>query len=276
MNKPRWLRKDLSASGRIENTRRTLRKFSVDTVCETANCPNLCECFEKKTATFMILGVVCTRGCRFCSIEMGSPSAVESSEASKVYEAVKELGLKYVVITSVTRDDLPDGGAAHYAAVVKYLRERSNYVTIEALVPDFKGESSSLAAVCKSGINIFAHNIDTVQRLFSLVKPRADYETSIEVLKKAKLIARDIPTKSGLMLGLGETEDEVFMTMKRLRAVNCEIITLGQYLRPAKDKLKEKEFILPKIFEKYKEIAYNLGFKRVNSGPFVRSSYQVS
>ncbi|MFH0771272.1 MAG: lipoyl synthase [Candidatus Omnitrophota bacterium] len=275
MKKPHWLRRSLSASGEIESTRRALRKFSVNTVCETANCPNLCECFQKKTATFMILGTVCTRGCRFCSVEMGIPGSVELDEPLKICEAVRELGLRHVVITSVTRDDLTDGGAAHYANVARYLRQTLNYVIIETLVPDFKGDSESLELVCKSGINIFAHNIDTVPRLFNLVKPRADYERSIEVLNKAKLITRDISTKTGLMLGLGETENEIFITMKKLRAVDCEIITIGQYLRPAEGRLKEREFISPKIFEKYEEIAYNLGFKRVKSGPFVRSSYNV-
>jgi len=275
--KPRWLRRDIISSAKVDETRKALRDFSINTVCESARCPNLCECFDKGIATFMILGDVCTRGCRFCAIEAGVPSAPNPGEAEKICNAVKSMGLEYLVITSVTRDDLQDGGAGHYADTIKYLRGRLSGIEIEVLVPDFKGKAEYIGKVCGAGIDVFAHNLDTVKRLHKSLKPRCDYYLSLCVLGKAKDIsAGEIPTKSGLMLGLGETEDEVVSAMKDLRAVRCDMLTLGQYLKPAPDKLEEREFISPKIFEKYKEIAYNLGFARVSSGPFVRSSYHLT
>lgn len=274
--KPAWLRRSILSSEKIENTRRILRRFSLNTVCESAKCPNLCECFDKGAATFIIMGSVCTRGCGFCAIEKGTPEAVDPDEPSRIYEAVQRLRLRYAVITSVTRDDLADGGAGHYADVVRYLRDRSDDIKIEVLVPDFGGREGPIRTVCKAKIDIFAHNIDTVRRLYGSVKPNSDYGTSLKVLKTAKAVSEGIPTKSGLMLGLGETEEDVVEAMKELRDAACDIITLGQYLRPATNKLEEREFIPPKTFEKYKEIAYNLSFKSVSSGPFVRSSYHIA
>ncbi len=272
--KPSWLRKDIVSSAKIEETRRFLRDSSVNTVCETANCPNLCDCFGRGVATFIILGDVCTRGCKFCAVDEGIPQAPDPEEPSKVYEAAKKLNLNYIVITSVTRDDLPDGGAAHYAATVAYLRERLNGIKIEVLVPDFKGRAGHIDMVCGSGVDVFAHNLDTVSRLHKAVKPKSDYLLSLAVLGKARDISRgSVLIKSGLMLGLGETGDEVIAAMKDLRWVGCDIITLGQYLKPAPGRAEVREFISPKMFEKYEEIAYNLGFTRVSSGPFVRSSY---
>lgn len=275
--KPRWLRKSIISSAKIESTRKVLRDFSINTVCESAKCPNLYECFDRGVATFITLGDVCTRGCRFCAVKAGTPSAPDPEEPAKIYEAIKGLHLEYVVITSVTRDDLPDGGAGHYAAAVRYLRERSNDIKIEVLVPDFKGKAEHISKVCESGINVFAHNLDTVRRLHKAVKPNCDYYLSLCVLGKARDIScGEIPTKSGLMLGLGEAEEDLLSTMRDLRSVGCDIITLGQYLKPAPGRVEEREFISPKIFEKYKEIAYNLGFTRVSSGPFVRSSYHIN
>ncbi len=271
--KPQWLRRGILSSDRIEHTRRVLRDFSLDTVCESARCPNLCECFNKGVATFIIMGSTCTRRCGFCAVKNGLPDAIDSSEPVKIYEAVKELGLKYIVLTSVTRDDILDGGASHYSSVIKYLRKRLNDIKIEVLVPDFNGSYKSLEIIYNAKIDVLAHNIETVRRLHKLVKPDSNYEISLEILKKAKRISHDVPTKSGLLLGLGETKEEVFRTMAELRNVNCDIITIGQYLKPAPNKLEEREFVLPKTFEKYKEIAYNLKFKKVHSGPFVRSSY---
>ncbi len=272
--KPRWLRKDIISSPKIEETRRFLRDSSVNTVCETANCPNLCDCFGRGVVTFIILGDACTRGCKFCAVDEGIPQAPDPEEPSKVYEAAKKLNLNYIVITSVTRDDLPDGGAAHYAATVVYLRERLDGIKIEVLVPDFKGRAGHIDMVCGSGVDVFAHNLDTVSRLHKAVKPKSDYLLSLAVLGKARDISRgSVLIKSGLMLGLGETGDEVIAAMKDLRWVGCDIITLGQYLKPAPGRAEVREFISPKMFEKYEEIAYNLGFTRVSSGPFVRSSY---
>jgi len=274
--KPAWLRRSILSSEKIEDTRRLLRHFSLNTVCESAKCPNLCECFDKGLATFIIMGSVCTRGCGFCAVKRGRPEAPDPDEPSRIYEAVRALSLRYVVITSATRDDLTDGGAGHYADVVNYLRGNLNDLKIEVLVPDFGGREAALKAVYEAKIDVFAHNIDTVRRLYKPVKPNSDYETSLKVLMTAKSLSGSVPTKSGLMLGLGETEEEVIGAMKELRDVSCDIITLGQYLRPERDRLKEREFISPKTFEKYEEIGYNLGFMSVSSGPFVRSSYHIA
>lgn len=276
ISKPSWLRRSVVSSAKIDSTRRTLRSLRVNTVCESAKCPNLCECFDRSVATFIILGSVCTRGCRFCAVERGTPSAPDPGEPERVCGAVKELGLKYIVITSVTRDDLPDGGAGQYAATVSYLRERVTGAQIEVLAPDFRGSRLSIKTVLNAKVDVFAHNLDTVRRLHKAVKPGADYEVSLGVLRAAKDISPHLPVKSGLMLGLGETEDEVVHTMKELRAAGCDIMTLGQYLKPTVAKVEESGFIPPKIFAKYEEIAYNLGFVRVSSGPFVRSSYHAA
>lgn len=275
--KPHWLRRDIVSSAKIEGTRKVLRDFSINTVCESAKCPNLCECFDRGVATFITLGDLCTRGCRFCAVKSGTPSAPDPEEPAKIYKAVRGLSLEYVVITSVTRDDLPDGGAGHYAATVRYLRERLKGIKIEVLVPDLKGKAEYISEVCGSGIDVFAHNLDTVKRLHKAVKPDCDYYLSLCVLGKARDISGGaIPTKSGLMLGLGETEENLVSALRDLRSVGCGMLTLGQYLKPAPGRLEEREFISPKIFEKYKEIAYNLGFTRVSSGPFVRSSYHIT
>lgn len=273
--KPEWLRRRIISSEKIEHTREVLKRYSLSTVCENARCPNLCECFNRGVATFIIMGSTCTRGCRFCAVKNGVPETIDSSEPQRIYEAVKLLNLKYIVITSVTRDDLLDGGAGHYAGVIKYLRERLDDIRIEVLVPDFNRSLKSLHIIYEAKIDIFAHNIETVRRLHKTVKPDSNYEASLWALKSAKRISEEIPTKSGLLLGMGETEGEVISTMQELRDANCDIITIGQYLKPAPDKLEEREFITPKIFEKFKEIAYNLSFKKVISGPFVRSSYNA-
>jgi len=275
--KPSWLRRSIISSAKIDGTRKVLRDFSINTVCESANCPNLCECFDKGVATFIILGDICTRGCNFCAVTRGVPSEPDPREPERIYNAVKELDLRYAVITSVTRDDLPDGGAAHYASVVKYLRKEIKDIKIEVLVPDLNGKAENIDKVCESGIDVFAHNLDTIKRLHGSIKPNCDYYLSLCVLGKARDISSGIiPTKSGLMLGLGETEAEIVSAMKDLREVKCDILTLGQYLKPASGRVDEVEFISPKMFEKFKEIAYNLGFARVSSGPFVRSSYHTA
>lgn len=274
--KPKWLRRRILSSDKIERTRETLRRYSLNTICESARCPNLCECFNRGVATFIIMGSTCTRRCRFCAVKNGIPDEVDPNEPSRIFEAVRQLKLKYIVITSVTRDDLLDGGASYYANVIKYMRKRINDINIEVLVPDFNGSYKSLKMIYETKIDVFAHNIETVRRLHKSVKPDSDYSTSLEILKKAKCLSKDIPTKSGLLLGLGETVNEVFQTMRELRDADCDIITIGQYLKPAPGKLEEREFVSPKTFEKYKEIAYNLKFKNVSSGPFVRSSYHSS
>lgn len=274
--KPKWLRRSILSSRKIDETRGLLRRFSLNTVCESAKCPNLCECFDKGAATFIIMGSVCTRGCAFCAVERGKPEPPDPDEPSRIYEAVRTLRLKYIVITSVTRDDLSDGGAGHYADVVRYLRGRMGDIKIEVLVPDFGAQEESLRVIHKAKIDVFAHNIDTVRRLYKSVKPNSNYETSLKVLKTAKAIFGSTPTKSGLMLGLGETEKEILTALEELREAGCDIVTLGQYLRPARNRMEERDFIPPKTFEKYEKIAYNLGFTSVSSGPFVRSSYHIA
>lgn len=274
--KPHWLRRPLAASGRITATRRALKESGVNTICESANCPNLCECFDKGVATFIILGDICTRGCRFCAVRCGTPLPPDPSEPENIYNAITKLGLKYAVITSVTRDDIPDGGAAHFMDVVSYIRARAPGVGIEVLVPDFRGSEASIRAAHGPGVDVFAHNIDTVRRLHRKVKPKADYDVSLSVLRISKRLYPLTPVKSGLMLGLGETEQEISSAMADLRGAGCEILTLGQYLKPSGSRIEEAGFVPPKMFAKYGEMAYNLGFTRVSSGPFVRSSYHAA
>ncbi len=274
--KPFWLRRPVIASEMISRTRKLLRETSAKTICETANCPNLCECFNKGVATFIILGDVCTRGCRFCAVRHGRPLPPDAGEADKIRRAVECLGLKYAVITSVTRDDLEDGGAAHFASVVARLKDMAVNIGVEVLVPDFKASPDSIRTVHEAGVNVFAHNIDTVRRIHRSVKPRADYDVSLSVLRISKAVSPGTPTKSGIMLGLGETGEDVLESMKDLRRVDCDILTLGQYLKPAGGKIAESEFVSPNLFAKYEEIAYNLGFTRVSAGPFVRSSYYAA
>jgi len=274
--KPVWLRRPVIASEMIHRTRGLLRETSVKTICETANCPNLCECFNKGVATFVILGDVCTRGCRFCAVSHGKPLTPDQSEADKIYSAVERLGLKYAVITSVTRDDLEDGGASHFAAVVTRLRQMPVKVGIEVLVPDFKASTESIRRVHHAGVDVFAHNIDTVRRVHRSVKPGADYDMSLSVLRISKSLSPATPVKSGLMLGLGESEDDILGSFKDLRETGCDILTLGQYLKPAGGKIAESRFVSPNLFAKYEEMAYNLGFTRVSAGPFVRSSYYAA
>ncbi|HOX09966.1 MAG TPA: lipoyl synthase, partial [Candidatus Omnitrophota bacterium] len=279
--KPLWLRRPMAASGRITATRRALKESGVGTVCESANCPNLCECFDKGVATFIILGDICTRGCRFCAVgciepRPGNLLPPDPSEPENIYNAVTRLGLKYAVITSVTRDDIPDGGAAHFSDVVSYVKARAPGVGIEVLVPDFRGLEASIRTAHGPGVDVFAHNIDTVRRLYGKVKPKADYDVSLSVLRISSRLFPLTPVKSGLMLGLGETEREVSSAMEDLRGAGCSVLTLGQYLKPSGSRIEEAEFVPPKMFAKYREMAYNCGFARVSSGPFVRSSYHAA
>ncbi len=249
-----------------------LRQHRLVSVCEEARCPNKEYCFAKPTATFMILGDVCTRNCAFCAVACGTPLAVNAAEPHLIAEAACELGLKYVVITSVTRDDLPDGGAAHFANVIGALRDRLPDVGIEVLTPDFKGDADAIKSVIRARPDVFNHNMETVKRLYGAIRPQADYERSLEVFRKAKEIAPDIRTKSGLMLGLGEAIKEVMELLRDLRSVGCDLLTIGQYLRPAKKNLPVVEYITPQVFEGLKDKALQIGFSFVASGPLVRSS----
>ena len=270
MRLPDWIR----TRNRAENhdTKHLLRRHKLSTVCEEARCPNRDECFAKPTATFMILGSGCTRNCGFCAVRSFSPESVDENEPENVAEAAEEMQLKYIVITSVTRDDLQDGGAGQFAKTIKALRKRIPYARIEVLTPDFQGDISAVKTVLDACPDVFNHNVETVERLYPFVRPGADYERSLFVLQQAKKIAPDIFTKSGFMLGLGEGYAEVINILKDLRKVECDFVTIGQYLRPTKKNLPVVEYILPEVFEDVRIRALDMGFKYVASGPLVRSS----
>jgi lipoic acid synthetase len=271
--KPDWLKIKFSDPGRLTEIKGMLRRLSLNTVCEEAACPNMMECFGRKTATFMILGRNCTRNCRFCNIHGGSPDPVDEQEPEHVAEAAAELGLKHVVITSVTRDDLADGGAGHFARVIEALAPMQ--VTIEVLIPDFQGDKEALARVAQAGPHIVNHNVETVPRLYPQIRPQAEYERSLHLLAEVKSLSSEIYTKSGFMLGLGETEEEVIAALHDLRSVDCDVLTIGQYLAPSKKHYPVAEYVHPDVFTMYQDMAYEMGFVHVVAGPLVRSSYHA-
>jgi lipoic acid synthetase len=244
-------------------------------VCQSARCPNLGECFGRKEATFLILGDVCTRDCRFCAIEHGRPKAVDPGEPARVAEAACLLGLRHVVVTSVTRDDLDDGGAAHFAATIAAVRERLPGATVEVLVPDFRGKWESLTTVMDARPAVLNHNVETVPHLYAEVRPQASYERSLELLSRAKVMGDNTMTKSGFMVGLGETRVEVLGLLRDLRAADVEAVTIGQYLAPTKQHVPVREYVCPETFEDYAAAAKEAGFRGVLSGPLVRSSYHA-
>ncbi len=270
MRIPNWIKtKGLSYQ---HNTKHILKNYKVNTVCENARCPNIGECYSRSTATFMILGTKCTRNCGFCSVESSHPEHLDSEEPYRVALAAKEMGLKYVVITSVTRDDLPDGGAEHFAHTVYAVKQTINKVKVEVLTPDFKGNRDSIAMVMDSEPDVFGHNVETIPRLYNLVRPGADYVRSINILRYVKEISPHTNIKSGLMLGLGETLREVIDVLKELYEAGCDFVTIGQYLRPSKKNIPVVEYLHPEVFEKIRLIAIEMGFKYVASSPLVRSS----
>ncbi|MHB1151734.1 MAG: lipoyl synthase [Eubacteriales bacterium] len=275
--KPEWLKVKSNTGSVNTEVTEMLRSLNLHTVCEEASCPNCGECFGNKTATFMILGNNCTRNCRFCNVGNGIPSEIDHSEPQHIAEAVKKLGLRHVVITSVTRDDLPDGGSSHFADVIesikKYLKDEPP--VIEVLIPDFSGDFSALETVINAKPDIINHNIETIPRLYAAVRPQAIYERSLTLLKKVHETNPEIVTKSGIMLGLGESSDEIYEVLRNLRNSGCMLLTIGQYLAPSKLHHPVIDYIHPDIFEEYKKQAYTLGFKYVASGPLVRSSYMA-
>lgn len=273
--KPEWLRIKHRDSEKKKEVEQILKKFSLNTVCQEANCPNINECFSKKTATFMILGNICTRNCTFCNVKKGEGTEIDVNEPENIAKAVNKLNLQYVVITSVTRDDLEDGGANHFVNVIGKIRALNKNIIIEVLIPDFKGKEDSILKVVQAKPEIINHNIETVSRLYRSVRPMASYKRSLDLIKKIKLLDNSIFTKSGIMLGLGEKEKEVIKVFKDLRNVDCDLLTIGQYLSPSKKHHPIVEFIHPDIFKKYKKIGLDLDFKYVASGPFVRSSYNA-
>jgi len=275
MKKPEWLRIKYRKNEQTEQVISLLKRLSLHTVCQEAMCPNLFECFGKKTATFMILGKNCTRNCTFCNVHKGKPDPVDVHEPEHLVEAVKELGLNYIVITSVTRDDLTDGGASQFVQAIQKLHQFSDELLVEVLIPDFNGNRGALAEVVKAEPDVLNHNVETVPRLYPEVRPMADYQRSLTVLKRSKEINPKILTKSGIMLGLGEKEKEVYHVLQDLREVGCSMLTIGQYLAPSRFHHPIVEYIHPYQFANYEEKAYQMGFKGVASAPLVRSSHRA-
>ncbi|MBI2864356.1 MAG: lipoyl synthase [Chloroflexi bacterium] len=273
---PEWIRVKLGMGPNYHQVKKLLRGMSLHTVCEEAHCPNIGECFESRTATFLILGDVCTRNCRFCAVTSGHPDAVDWEEPERVARAVAELGLRHVVITSVTRDDLADGGAAVFAATIVKIRTFGQPCSVEVLIPDFQGSAEALRKVMDAGPDILNHNLETVPRLYHLVRPKAIYERSLGLLANAKALAPGSLTKSGLMLGLGEEKEEVLAAMADLREAGCDILTLGQYLRPSPQHLSIVRYYAPEEFAAFKAEGEHLGFRNVESAPLVRSSYHAA
>jgi lipoic acid synthetase len=275
VKKPDWLKVKLSADATNSEVQKILNNLSLNTVCKEANCPNKMECFHRRTATFMILGKVCTRNCTFCNVTKGVTELVDPNEPENIAKAVGELKLKHVVVTSVTRDDLPDGGAQHFADVITAIRNATPDVTIEVLIPDFRGSSDALDKVIQAQPHVINHNVETVPSLYSAVRPMAIYERSLELLKEVKEKAPKILTKSGIMLGLGEKEEDVLKVLEDLRKIDCNLLTIGQYIAPSKLHHPVIEYIHPDVFEKYRLIAMEAGFSHVASSPLVRSSYHA-
>ena len=275
--KPPWLRARLASGAGFDAVKQNVREHRLSTVCEEAKCPNIGECWNAGTATIMLMGAVCTRACRFCSVDTGNPRGwLDADEPENVARSVELMGLKYVVLTSVNRDDLPDGGAAHYAAAVRAIKKRNPGTAVEALTPDFQGEMRDVHLVLESGLDVFAQNVETVRRLTHPVRdPRAGYEQTIAVLRGAKLHRPEVLTKTSLMLGLGESDEEIRETMQDLRAAQVDLLTLGQYLRPTPNHLDVERFVTPQEFDHYREWALGLGFLECVSGPLVRSSYRA-
>lgn len=275
LRKPDWLKRSLPSGPTYEKVRKLLSKSRLHTVCQEAKCPNMWECFSRKTSTFLIMGPNCTRNCRFCAVEHGHLGPPDPEEPLRVAEAVRKMELKYVVITSVTRDDLPDGGAGHFAKTVREVRNKTPDALVEILIPDFLGDKSALNIVMESSPDVLNHNIETVNRLYPSVRPGADYFRSLAVLRQVKQLNPSGFTKSGMMLGLGELPGEVEEMLKDLVEAGCNMLTLGQYLQPSKKHIEVDRFVPPKEFDNWRKTALEIGFSEVASGPFVRSSYHA-
>lgn len=272
---PDYLKRPIIDTDKTRTVRRILKTKCLNTVCENARCPNKNECYTKNTATFLIMGSNCTRNCRYCNITCSRPEPLDLNEPFRVAEAVKDLGLKYAVITSVTRDDLPDGGAEHFANCIYEIRKISPDVKIEILTPDFKGDKNALDTIIEAHPNVFNHNIETVRNVFKTARPQGDYDCSLEVLKYIKDNS-DIITKSGLMIGLGETFEDIEQTLVDLKNVGCDILTIGQYIQPSKAHLEVSKYYNPEEYENLKQLAKKVGIKHYQIGPLVRSSYRAS
>ena len=275
--KPPWLRVSIPSGAGFNRVKKAVRDHRLATVCEESHCPNIGECWNNGTATIMLMGAVCTRACRFCAVDTGNPNGwLDANEPAQAAETVALMNLRYIVLTSVDRDDLPDGGAAHYAACIRAIKARNPNTAVEALTPDFDGVPASIETVVDAGLEVFAQNVETVARLTHPVRdPRAGYRKTLDVLAHAKAHRSDVLTKSSLMLGLGETDAEIEQCMRDLRAADVDILTLGQYLRPTPNHLPIERWVPPEAFEAYRELGLALGFMEVAAGPLVRSSYRA-
>ncbi len=278
LRKPEWLKIDIVSGERFDDykeIKQMMRSKTLHTVCEEAKCPNIHECWANRTATFMILGDICTRACRFCAVKTGLPTELDTAEPERVAEAAEQMGLKHAVVTSVARDDLRDGGASIFAETIRAIRRRLPFCSVEVLIPDFMGDEESLRIVLNAKPDVLNHNIETVERLSDRVRSKAKYARSLELLRRSKLIAPGIPTKSSMMIGVGESFEEVVKTMDDLRVVDCDIMTIGQYLQPSKQHLDVIKYYHPDEFVALREEGMARGFKHVESGPMVRSSYHA-
>lgn len=273
--KPEWLKVRLTANENFSDIRKMIRGKTLHTVCEEARCPNIHECWTNRTATFMILGDVCTRACRFCAVKTGLPTELDLAEPERVAEAVQQMGLQHAVVTSVARDDLKDGGSSIFAATIKAIRKRNPKTSVEVLIPDFQGDWDALKVVMDAKPDILNHNIETVRRRSDRIRSKAKYDRSLQLLQTAKDMQPDIPTKSSIMVGVGETFDEVVQAMRDLYDHQVSIVTIGQYLQPTRQHLKLERYYTPEEFAKWKEIGLKMGFSHVESGPLVRSSYHA-
>lgn len=274
IKKPEWLRRHLTSATDYKKVKNTLNEGGLHTICESGLCPNKGECWNAGTATFMILGDICTRSCRFCNVKTGKPLPPDPNEMERVAKAVKKMRVKHCVITSVDRDDLPDGGASHWAGTIRSIKKEVPVTTIEALIPDFKGNENDIQQVINAGPEVISHNLETVRKLTKEVRVYADYDTSLRVIRYISHNS-NVRTKSGIMLGLGETETDILQTMDDLLEAGCEVITIGQYLQPSRKHLPVQAYIHPDNFERYGEIARSKGFAFVESAPLVRSSYHA-
>ncbi|WP_152396787.1 lipoyl synthase [Paenibacillus guangzhouensis] len=273
--KPEWIKIKLTTGENYTEIKNMMRSKTLHTVCEEARCPNIYECWANRTATFMILGDICTRACRFCAVNTGMPTELDLKEPERVAESAEQMGLKHCVVTSVARDDLQDGGAMIFAETVKAIRRRLPFCSVEVLIPDFMGNEDALRVVMDAKPDILNHNVETVERLSDRVRAKAKYDRTLELLRRAKEMQPQIPTKSSIMLGVGEEWDEILKTMDDLRAVDCNILTIGQYLQPTKKHLNVEKYYHPDEFAKLKEEGMKRGFSHVESGPLVRSSYHA-
>jgi lipoic acid synthetase len=273
---PSWFKKKMPDPAHLASMRALFQGLSLHTICESAICPNLGDCFSRRTATFLILGNICTRNCTFCAVEKGVPGPLDENEPQHLVEAVDRLGLRHVVITSVSRDDLPDGGASHFVRTIAMLKEKGNGVSVEVLIPDFLGSLSSIETVVAAQPDVINHNVETVSRLYPEVRPKADFQRSLRLLGHVKELDSRIITKSGMMVGLGETRDELLQTMQELRKVNCDLLTIGQYLQPSSSHHPVVRYVPPEEFLEYERAGKDMGFRDVASAPLVRSSFNAA